>query len=574
MKRREFIWAGAVLPLLLQKMAAESTIRSTNHNAAWQGAPNTPVLDRYRLTLNRVLHGTAPAYTPDFLLEDLSGEGPRRFTNFSGDVSGRWIGSLSSSASVFGDTFPQLDEFVRRAIALQHSEGYFGRHFNYEQPGDDDLALLWGNGRLLVGLMEYYKLTHNTAALKAATKIGGFLLRIAPKYNSKSMADEFNASHFASSYICWTQQTEGLALLFKETGDRRYADLCSQIGDRAERRPQDHVHGYLCSLRGTLLLYEATKDQRLLNQVETKWADVFNSGDVLITGGVPEAWSPKRLRTEGCAECDWLRLNLHLWQLTGKPQYIRMAERTLFNEFQMNQFQSGDFGHALLDAGGVPERVAVKAWWCCTFHGLRAFSDIASSAFRPETFGASFNLPIDGVHHADQVKLRSVSTLATNGRVSIHVEHAEAGRSLSIRKPEWAELRVTRNGASSASEGLPLRNGDVIEVTYVMHLRQETQHSAAGRPNVALLYGPWLLGASSEVNPQYFNELQGRNKLELASVKPTREAAKSPYSVPAAATSIRYFPAEYPEQPQTVELRAVSEQTFFRPASWQLVFEQ
>ena len=57
-----------------------------------------PDVSRYRLTRDRVLKGTGPAYTPEFLLADVRAIPERRFTNFSGDLSGRWIGALSASA--------------------------------------------------------------------------------------------------------------------------------------------------------------------------------------------------------------------------------------------------------------------------------------------------------------------------------------------------------------------------------------------------------------------------------------------------------------------------------------------
>ena len=88
------------------------------------------------------------------------------------------------------------------------------------------------------------------------------------------------------------------------------------------RRPGDHVHGYLTSLRGTLDLHKVTGEAIYLNQVIAAWQDVVDSGDMLITGGVPERWSPKKDRTEGCAEADWLRLNLALYGATGDPMVI------------------------------------------------------------------------------------------------------------------------------------------------------------------------------------------------------------------------------------------------------------
>ena len=156
-----------------------------------EDAPGRPNLDRYHLTRDRVLNGARPAYTKEFLLEDLRGQPGRRFTNFSGDLSGRWIGALAASSASFGDQFPVLDDFVRKALPLQHPEGYFGKSFNPDHPGDDDLALLWGNGRLLVGLMEYHALRRDPAALAAARRLGDFLVGIGPKFNSQQMADRF-----------------------------------------------------------------------------------------------------------------------------------------------------------------------------------------------------------------------------------------------------------------------------------------------------------------------------------------------------------------------------------------------
>ncbi len=390
MNRRNFLVGAAALPFATQAAAMEgadtpivSNGTSNSAAAAPGGAPFTtpttqPHRDRYHLTLRRVLYGTGPAYTPDFLLEDIRATPGRRFTNFSGDVSGRWIGALSASAATFGGSFPALDDVVDRTIALQHPDGYFGKTFHYDHPDDDDLALLWGNGRLLVGLMEYYALKANPAVLVCAKKLGDFLLRIATSFNSRKMAEEFGAAHFASSYICWTQQTEGLAALYAVTRDTRYRDLCAEISNRIERRPGDHVHGYLCSVRGTIDLYHATGDKAHLDRAVAAWNGVVHSGNTLITGGVPEAWTPKKRRTEGCAECDWLRLSLSLYRATGDPVYLETASNVYFNEFSMNQFATGDFGHAMLNDTGTPSIVYVRAWWCCTLHGLRACAASAS----------------------------------------------------------------------------------------------------------------------------------------------------------------------------------------------------
>ena len=184
MNRRKFLAASAALPLAAHSAILHPEPAGSNEpttHARGDTASGRPNFDRYHLTLNRVLQRPQPAYSQPFLLEDLRGEPGRRFTNFSGDLSGRWIGALAASSTSFGDDFPVLDEFVKKALPLQHPEGYFGKSFNAEHPGDDDLALLWGNGRLLVGLMEYHALRHDPAALVAARRLGDFLVAIGPQ---------------------------------------------------------------------------------------------------------------------------------------------------------------------------------------------------------------------------------------------------------------------------------------------------------------------------------------------------------------------------------------------------------
>jgi hypothetical protein len=585
MDRRRFLASAAALPFAAQasllsagQTAPEAVPGSGSGPANEDKSTNGsgPAFARYKLTLNRVLTGPSPAYTREFLLKDLTGEPGRRFTNFSGDLSGRWIGALASCAAQFGESFPPLAPFVRDAIALQKPDGWFGKSFNRTHPNDDDLALLWGNGRLLVGLMEYHQLQPDLAVLAAAQRLGDFLLSIAPLYNSKQMADAFPAEHYASSYICWTQQTEGLALLYAATKDPRYRDLCAAISERAERRPGDHVHGYLCSLRGTLFLYGATREQGHLDRVIAAWDEIAKSGDVLITGGVPERWSPKKNRTEGCAECDWLRLSLGLYNATNDAKYLAAAEHVAFNELAMNQAATGDFGHANLDSAGVPFIVPIRAWWCCTLHGLRAFADLHSHVFRGNGSEVYLDLPVDGRFQSDGIELDASSTLGLNGLVHINVRKAHEGASLTVRQPQWAQgIALFRD--SSPVSGLrvdSLRAGESIVVLYAMEPRIQSADRVQSLPNRhAFFFGPWLLGVSSHHQPTWFNELDADNKLAADSLTATPGQFSSPFAVPAAMASCAFIPAEFPDQRGEVQLRPVAEQTGFEPARWITVFQ-
>jgi hypothetical protein len=85
-------------------------------------------------------------------------------------------------------------------------------------------------------------------------------------------------------------------------------------------------------------------------------------------------------------------------------------------------------------------------------------------------------------------------------------------------------------------------------------------------------FGPWLLGAPSSGNPSYFNELQAENRIIAGSITASKGASTGSFRVPLAATTAGYIPAEFPEQPGRVELRAIAEQTAESPTEWQMVF--
>ena len=582
MDRRRFVQSAALIPLAATGGHAESFWPDASPSAknAVDAQPQLPWAgSRYELTLARVLKGESPAYTEEFLLADVRPEPVRRFTEYSGDLSGRYIGALATAAHVYGSDFPALDALVGKVIALQKPDGYFGAPFHADNLGDTDLALLWGNGRLLVGLLEYYRLKPTPEVLASCRRLGDWLIAIGPLMLSKETREAFGAQHFASSYICWMQQTEGLALLYAATRDERYRDLAVQIAAVIERRPSDHVHGYLTSLRGVMQLHSATGDVRFLKQSEAAWDDISASKDALITGGVPEGWSPNNHRTEGCAEADWVRLNLQLWNATQNAKYLETAECAVFNELAFNQFATGDFGHRVYTDAGFGSGAA-RAWWCCTLHGLRAFPDIETSAFRDADKALRYEMPVNGRIETADLSAVAKSSLGNDGTVRIRMTAAKIARvALRVRIPAWAEaVGVELNGATGeavATGGYATiervwKAGDALTLRYAMKLR--TKPEEGGR--VSYWYGPWLLGASAADNPAYFNELTAENRLQagkerglVAEQRPSR-----PFCAPIAAITVPYAPAEYPDQPGSVTLRPIAEQSGQDTTAWEMRF--
>ena len=215
------------------------------------GARIQAVLDRYG---NQEI---APRFTDDFVLADvvLSPEYPRRFDNFSGDISGRFLGSVSMLPNP--EQAARLEGLVDEIAKHQKPDGRFGTmnlSFAAADIEPENMALLWGNGRLLTGLMEYYEYSGSQKALDCAKKLGDFLIGVYETCSEPDVAKRLEGQA-ARGFICFTQLIEGLDMLSRATGDDRYLDTAKQIVPLLEPRGVQHTHGYLTTLRGYLMLY-------------------------------------------------------------------------------------------------------------------------------------------------------------------------------------------------------------------------------------------------------------------------------------------------------------------------------
>ncbi|MBO7106786.1 MAG: hypothetical protein J6W73_00970, partial [Verrucomicrobia bacterium] len=119
-----------------------------------------PVLAKsYQDALDRM---TQELLTKDFILADVNFNQPRRFTNFSGDISGRFI-ELTSAVSSADQPWPEtLMPVLKEITRYQKEDGHFGKDIDWNGSVDFDehsdqvtmMPNLWGNGRLLLGLTE------------------------------------------------------------------------------------------------------------------------------------------------------------------------------------------------------------------------------------------------------------------------------------------------------------------------------------------------------------------------------------------------------------------------------------
>jgi hypothetical protein len=493
---------------------------------------------RVDLTARRLVETGVPAYTEDFVLADVTLDTRRRFWNFSGDLSGRWVEALSALPPA-GRSPADIGPLVAKLLSHQRPDGRFGRTdlaFTAADTGTEHMALLWGNGRLLVGLMAHWEATRDAAVLAAARRLAGFLLAVREATKAPEVMARVEGQG-AFGFICFTQLAEGLALLTRATGDASYAAAGREIVPLLPPRGVQHSHGYLTTLRGALLLHEIAGHADMLAAAERLYSELVRSADYTVDGGVLEyfgwgdptnaaslaaakAASGVFPRNEGCGLADFVRLSLQLHHATGRVEYLERAERCLVNGFAHNQFANGDFGsRVFFDRGIQPSPSVDRAWWCCTMHGYRAFRDVIDDAVVERDGTVAVQLFEDVDFRGAKAALR---VRRTPLGLACEVTSGFDGV-LAVREPSWADdPSISRNGAAAAAkrEGGFLRiegrfaAGERVEAHLVPRLRvltpkgEEMPVSDLGSDPVraALYCGPWLLVADEQIDPIFFGE--------------------------------------------------------------------
>jgi len=395
-------------------------------------------------------------------------EWKRPFKYFSGDISGRYIELMALLSKGNLQYHPALSRFVNELPSRQQQDGHFGwAKIDWNAPIDfssDGLSqsfmmpALWGNGRMLCGLVNGYLAFKDTRLLETAKKLGDFYIATANRFMDPQKMAEYNSGGtYASGYVtCYFNGFEGLIKLYQVTREIRYLHVAERMAGflvQFDHLPTDHAHGMLCNQNALLLLFEETGKKNYLNRVKERWVALVNGGYVDPAGGVLEEARIGYSRDEGCAETDWLRLNLELFKITGQSQYLDMADRLINNHFLINQNASGGFGHRFIlnDKEGVIgfANYSQEATWCCDFHGTLGFELLKPYVAQIDDQGLKVNFLMDFTAHitsksGSRWNIRSVAKLPKDSDtikeqvVNINSSPKDSIR-LFVRLPDWAE---------------------------------------------------------------------------------------------------------------------------------------
>lgn len=460
----------------------------------------------------------------------------RRFEEWEGDISGRYLSALSAVSLLTGRHFTKLDSIAESVLRCQTDEGYFGQNREPEGPAAWG-QMMWGHGRLLTGLTEYARLTEDPRFIQAAVDLGNYLLKSIERWDADTKSDSWFTNYISIF--------EGVMHLYNLTGETRFLTGAGKIIPFIMEFGHYHSHGYLMGLLGLGEYSRAARDEAALEKlVRVYWQDVRRRGFV-ADGSVPE-YFPQYHRSEGCSIVDWMDLNLLLWRLTGETIYLDEAERTMYNGLFFNQTHQGMFGHPLYANNGYAGAFS-ESWWCCIFHGVWGMTKFAETIAACGENGISVNFFVPSVSEFDirsgKVRLEMKTRFPSEGEVSIGLAlDSPAFFPLRIRVPSWSDMisfRINGEHVAGSREGgyytvaRVWKNGDQADFTLPFSLRLENtagidmlkdMHGMEGRSqlavkNAAIYYGPLMMVADARNSP--FAEIITLTSLEDLRVEAT-----------------------------------------------------
>lgn len=459
---------------------------------------------------------------------------------FNGDISGRYLGLFSQAARYRDYEEPLLRRHAERLFAAQNEDGSFGYRIGREV----FFPKIYGNGRMLLGLTQYYRLTGDPRALRAAHGLLGYYRTI----HEGALAHEDPRSQ-----AFYFQALDGMVSLYALAPDDELKHTINSIADAVWDEPQNHAHSYLTTLRALANWQLIAPDPARRQWLFDRWGDAQRGAT--LDGSFTEVF-PDKPRNEGCTIADWLGLHLRLWELTGDDAMLDAAENIWLNALYANQFENFGFGHRYY-LGGTRRlgyiTEGTEAWWCCSYHGPLALLDLKRYLFTKSRENAlEINFFADARLESGPLPIAVETSYPSSGSVRFRCLSDSSGEvALAIRLPRFAETRsletvcVSRDGIAEHNVGMVegrrlivgrvWRAGDELHLELPMPVSlvepgseapigAATARDAGTLPDVAVRRGPLFLGVvpvheftlDDQVLELPRSSLQGDGSLALA----------------------------------------------------------
>jgi len=490
-----------------------------------------PLAERMRINVHgRLLQIDADALLAPFVRRDTAGSFDSAWL---GEHAGKFLDAACNALRYReDDQLRQVTErMARTLIASQEADGYLGTYPAARRWTGWDV---WVHKYNLIGLLSYYELTADAAALRTCRGVGDLLVRTFGE--APGQRDIISAGEHMG--MAATAVLEPMCKLYRFSGERRYLEFCQYLV-----RSYDHPHGprivttllesgsvyrvangkayeMLSNFNGLIDLYRLSADKTLLDAVLRAWEDIAQH-QLYPTGtlSAAEHFQPDgRLLTlqssnvgEMCVTVTWLQLNWRLLRLTGQARFGHEIERTVYNH--LLAAQDGSNGNISYYTSFAGTKEFTDAILCCVSSGPRGISLIPQLAWGLQENALFLNLYVAGRIRCESegvpVEVVCDTAFPADGRVTLTVNAARpTDFTLRLRVPEWTRgLQVRFAGRTLSGEPGQLLDvsrtwprSSTLEVS--MDVPTRLLPGSPTYPDYILLQrGPQVLALEQALNP-------------------------------------------------------------------------
>jgi hypothetical protein len=340
----------------------------------------------------------------------------------------------------------------------------------------------------LLGLLAYYDLTGDKAALKGSCRLADDLLtQVGP--GKVNIVKTGNYRGMPSSSIL-----EPMVCLFRRTGDERYLGFAKYIVEQwetpdgpkliskalegipvSERFPHpsewwsydngQKAYEMMSCYEGLLELYRITGEPSYLKAVEKAAKNIIES-EINIAGsgtafecfynGAKYQTEPTYHTMETCVTMTWMKLCFNLLRLTENSLYADQIEKSTFNALLASVKDDGSQIAKYSPLGGIRHAGEQQCGMninCCNANGPRAFMMLPRFALMGTQGEICINMygqseSVVPVNMKNKVVVNQLSDYPVSGNIEINVSPEKSESFIiAFRIPEWSRNTImTING--------------------------------------------------------------------------------------------------------------------------------
>ncbi|HZS56962.1 MAG TPA: beta-L-arabinofuranosidase domain-containing protein [Bryobacteraceae bacterium] len=384
---------------------------------------------------------------------------------------------------------------AKKLIGSQASGGYLGAQSDTEHWTEKDTSIEASD---LLGLLNYYRVTGDPAALSASTKLGDLLVKERQKKSGEEAA-------------LFSVAIEPMVVLFRFTDANKYLQFCNSVAEawlHAKTPELPATYKNLLILNGLVELYRINGDSSFFRAPLQAWTEMQASAFAL-TGIPAENSNPEALNA--CTTGAWLQLSANLLRISGQAVYGEQLERTVYNQLFAGQDAKTGTVLAPVSLSGIKAPANNGA---CAASEVRGVAQLPSLVWGRYGNGLAVNLYTDGratvrLRRRGIIHLYTETNYPESGTVLLHVEPDHPIHfPLRLRVPDWTR-KFTADVDADHFVGKPAefltlnrgwKRGDTVKISMVMTARTIPgirQFSA----DVAVARGPQVLALGKTFNP-------------------------------------------------------------------------